>query len=48
MLAASKSGDDIHVFYREKHHCDFQYLGEATVAGARKNGKSTIFRLKIY
>lgn len=31
MLNASELGDEIHVFYRDKHHTDFEYLGRARV-----------------
>ena len=47
MRNASMTGDEIHVFYREKHHSDFAYLGEASVARIRKRGTSTIFKLKL-
>ena len=35
MVAASEEGDEIHVFYRERHHSDFTYEGEFTVTDAR-------------
>lgn len=28
MLAAKKSGDEIHLFHRPRHHMDFEYRGE--------------------
>lgn len=31
---AAKSGDEIHVFYRERHHLPFRYLGRARVKDA--------------
>ena len=30
---STKSGEDIHLFYREIHHSDFEYKGLVTVAG---------------
>jgi len=31
MVNASRNGDEIHVFHRERHHMDFYYLGQATI-----------------
>lgn len=31
MLDARKSGDEIHVFHRPRHHMDFTYLGRGAV-----------------
>lgn len=31
MINASKSGDQIHLFYRIKHHTDFTYMGQIDV-----------------
>lgn len=31
MLAATQVGDEIHLFYRERHHTDFVYYGELDV-----------------
>ena len=31
MIDATRSGDEIHVFYRDRHHTDFTYLGRASV-----------------
>ncbi len=33
MLNASKSGDEIHLFYRTRHHTDFTYMGRVVIAG---------------
>lgn len=33
MLDASSSGDEIHLFYRTRHHTDFTYMGKVTVSG---------------
>lgn len=35
MVKASDQGDEIHVFYRERHHSDFTYEGEFAVTDAR-------------
>lgn len=29
--AATTSGDEIHLFHRQRHHTDFTYLGKATL-----------------
>lgn len=34
MMNAGPGGDQIHVFYRERHHMDFTYLGEARVSNS--------------
>jgi hypothetical protein len=39
MLNASSSGDEIHVFHRDRHHSDFTYLGQAFLLSC--NQKST-------
>ena len=31
MVGATHSGDQIHVFYRDRHHANFTYLGQASV-----------------
>ena len=31
MIKANESGEEIHVFYRERHHMDFIYLGQANL-----------------
>lgn len=31
MLKASTSGDEIHLFYRARHHTDFTYMGRISV-----------------
>ena len=33
MLGAEMSGDEIHAFYRDRHHSDFTYLGEVKIIG---------------
>lgn len=35
MVNASNQGDEIHVFYRERHHSDFTYEGEFVVTSFR-------------
>lgn len=35
MLNASTSGDEIHLFYRERHHSDFIYEGEFIVTSSQ-------------
>ena len=36
MLNASNSGDEIHVFYRDRHHIDFTYEGEFEVIDSQR------------
>jgi hypothetical protein len=31
MLSTGQTGEEIHVFYRARHHSDFEYLGRARV-----------------
>src|SRR5699024_6100632 len=33
MVAASRTGEQIHLFYRTRHHTDFTYMGQITVTG---------------
>lgn len=35
MINASHSGDEIHIFHRERHHSDFTYLGRASVIDSK-------------
>ena len=44
MLDARKSGDEIHAFYRARHHSDFTYLGLAELRGSTiRTGKPSSF-----
>jgi len=36
MLSASSHGDEIHLFYRDRHHTDFEYHGEMFVVGCEQ------------
>lgn len=48
MLAASVSGDEIHVFYRERHHSDFVYLGPVEIVGfTRRTNESSASRFQL-
>jgi uncharacterized protein DUF3427 len=38
MVSAARSGEEIHVFYRDRHHTEFRYIGQAKV-------KSTTLRI---
>lgn len=31
MIAAASTGDEIHLFHRERHHTDFTYVGQLSV-----------------
>ena len=44
---ASSTGDEIHVFYRRKHHSDFEYLGPVAVIAHRSKGDSNVFDLRL-
>lgn len=47
IIRAGKAGDEIHVFYRKKHHQDFTYLGEVVVESfLREPDKPTRFVLR--
>jgi len=47
MLAASLSGDDLHVLHRLRHHEPFVYLGQAEVIGYEKGiDRPSRFRLR--
>lgn len=37
MMNANRSGDEIHVFHRRRHHSAFTYLGRATVRQIFRN-----------
>lgn len=48
MLVASDSGDEIHVFYRERHHSDFVYLGQVEILRyTRRTDKPSAFCFQI-
>jgi putative restriction endonuclease len=37
MLDTSRSGDEIHLFYRDRHHMDFIYQGRLEVVSCTQN-----------
>lgn len=37
MIAASEARDEIHLFYRERHHTDFVYRGQLEVVGQERH-----------
>jgi hypothetical protein len=48
MLNATQTGDHIHVFYRAKHHSDFEYKGRANVVDCEQHSsKPSKFKLQI-
>lgn len=48
MLHAATSGDEIHLFYRARHHTDFMYMGRITVVGyTAHTTRPSQFTLKI-
>ena len=48
MLDATQTGDEIHLFYRERHHTDFVYHGRLEVVSCeRHTGRPSRFIFKI-
>jgi putative restriction endonuclease len=48
MVGASASGDEIHLFYRSRHHSDFVYMGQVVVLEYVQNtSPPSQFKLKI-
>lgn len=48
MLSTVSSGDEIHLFYRNRHHSDFQYVGRLTLRGHSVTvGKPTKFEFEV-
>jgi hypothetical protein len=48
MLDAASSGDEIHLFYRTRHHTDFLYMGRVTISGfTAHTARPSQFTLRI-
>jgi putative restriction endonuclease len=48
MLRASTSGDEIHLFYRHRHHMDFTYLGKLDVRTCKRHAdRPSQFEFKL-
>ncbi|WP_213361455.1 DUF3427 domain-containing protein [Brachymonas denitrificans] len=48
MQCAQRQGDEIHLFYREKHHSDFVYMGQVDVVGCTLlTGRPSRFELQL-
>ena len=48
MCSACTSGDEIHLFYRTRHHTNFTYLGQVAVVGyIAHTTRPSQFRLEI-
>ncbi|MBK8319356.1 MAG: hypothetical protein IPL05_12605 [Betaproteobacteria bacterium] len=48
MLNAASSGDEIHLFHRERHHMEFTYCGRLTVANhLRRTDRPSHFTFKL-
>lgn len=48
MLAAANSGEEIHLFHRDRHHSDFIYIGMLKVsAHTLKAGRPSQFKFKV-
>ena len=48
MLNAGTSGEEIHLFYRDRHHMDFTYLGRVAVTSHNLHGnRPSEFTLKL-
>lgn len=37
MLNATENGDEIHLFYRDRHHADFVYHGKLAIIGCERH-----------
>ncbi len=37
LLASTQTGDEIHLFYRDRHHMDFVYYGKLEVIGCDRH-----------
>lgn len=49
IIEAQKAGDEVHLFYREIHHCPFEYKGRAILLNAVRRTKEPsqfVFRLE--
>ncbi|RZU42789.1 DUF3427 domain-containing protein [Edaphobacter modestus] len=48
MLATSTTGEEIHLFHRERHHSDFVYVGQLKILQTELNiDKPSRFRFQI-
>lgn len=48
LIKANGSGDEIHVFHRERHHADFSYLGRAILLHFERGvGKPSRFQFRV-
>ena len=48
MLNASSTGDEIHLFHRERHHTDFTYCGRLVVVShVRRADRPSHFTFKV-
>ena len=48
MASALQNGEQIHLFYRVRHHTDFTYMGEVTVESyTAYKSKPSQFKLKV-
>jgi hypothetical protein len=49
IIKASQTGDEIHLFYRRRHHSDFIYYGKVWLVTCQKNTNcpsSFVFKIK--
>jgi hypothetical protein len=37
MVNASQTGEEIHIFHRDRHHSDFTYVGRASIIQSNRN-----------
>jgi len=48
MVSAAKSGDEIHLFHRERHHTDFTYVGQLSIQSHQlHSGKPSSFVFSV-
>src|SRR3954470_24891243 len=49
VINAGKAGDEVHLFYREVHHCPFEYKGRVLLVNAARRADAPsrfVFRLE--
>lgn len=48
MMTADRRGDEVHLFYRERHHTDFVYCGKIVLVDAvRKADRPSQFKFRL-
>ncbi len=48
MIDSASTGDEIHLFYRERHHTDFTYMGQLTLESYQlRSGRPSLFMFSV-